>query len=102
MALRDALQKPIVELMRPGAARAIGARVRLGATTLADLLAPDGVDRRSHHIIQVGDSVLTTLELRGFPPVLPLAWLSDTSLGLDAPGITVHQRIVPVPDALAR
>ena len=34
--------------------------------------------------------------------VLPLAWLSDPSLGLDAPGITVHQRIVPVPDALAR
>ncbi len=34
--------------------------------------------------------------------VLPLAWLADRALGLDAPGITVHQRLVPVPDALAR
>ena len=53
-------------------------------------------------MIQVGDSYLTTLELRGFPPSLPLAWLTDPALGLDAPGITVHQRIAPVPDALAR
>ncbi|HJZ49588.1 MAG TPA: TraM recognition domain-containing protein [Roseiflexaceae bacterium] len=102
MALRDALQKPIIEQRTIGTPRAAGTRVQLGATTLVNLLAPDGVDRHSHHMIQVGDSYLTTLELRGFPPVLPLAWLSDPSLGLDAPGVTVHQRIVPVPDALAR
>jgi type IV secretory pathway VirB4 component len=100
MALRDALQKPIIATI--GTARAAGTRVQLGATTLAEMFAPDGVDRRSHHMIQVGDSYLTTLELRGFPPALPLAWLSDAGLGLDAPGITVHQRIMPVPDGLAR
>jgi type IV secretory pathway VirB4 component len=100
MSLRDALHKPIISTT--GTARAAGTRIQLGATTLADLLAPDGVDRRSHHMIQVGDSYLTTLELRGFPPMLPLAWLSDPGLGLDAPGMTVHQRIAPVPDALAR
>lgn len=53
-------------------------------------------------MVQIGDSYLTTLELRGFPPTLGLAWLSDPALGLDAPGMTVHQRIVPVADALAR
>jgi type IV secretory pathway VirB4 component len=102
MTLRDALHKPIIEQRRDSNARASCTRVQFGATTLIDLLAPDGVDRRSHHMIQIGDSALATLELRGFPPVLPLAWLSDPSLGLDAPGITVHQRIVPIPDALAR
>jgi len=61
-----------------------------------------GVDRRRNQLVQVGDSCVTTLELRGFPHTLDLAWLSDSTLGLDAPGITIHQRIVPVPDALAR
>src|SRR5205085_2932511 len=77
-------------------------RVRSGATTLPDLLAPDGVERRWNHMIQVGDSFMTTLELRGFPPTLDLAWLTDPALKLDTPGITVHQRLVPIPDALAR
>src|SRR5918912_3021514 len=101
MTLRDALNKPIIERRRTSS-DAGGVRVRSGATTLVDILAPDGVDRRWSHVIQVGDSFTTTLELRGFPPSLDLAWLTDPALGLDAPGITVHQRIVPVPDALAR
>src|SRR6266508_5976088 len=101
MSLRDALQKPIIERLRR-TQRTAGTTFRSGATTLIDLLAPDGVDRRWNHMVQVGDSYLTTLELRGFPPLLDLAWLTDPALGLDAPGITVHQRIVPVPDALAR
>jgi type IV secretory pathway VirB4 component len=53
-------------------------------------------------MVQVGDSYLTTLELRGLPPMLDLAWLTDPALDLDPPGITIHQRIVPVPDVLAR
>src|SRR6266508_3194146 len=101
MSLRDALQKPIIERLRRSTATG-GAVVKSGATSLIDLLAPDGVDRRWSHMVQVGDSYMTTLELRGFPPALDLAWLTDPALGLDAPGITVHQRIVPVPDALAR
>ena len=101
MSLRDALQKPIIERPRRGVFTG-GAVVRSGATTLSDLLAPDGVDRRWSHMVQVGDSYMTTLELRGFPPALALAWLTEPTLGLDAPGVTVHQRIVPLPDALAR
>ena len=102
MTLRHALNKPIIERKRTGVPLAGGTRVRSGATTLIDLLAPDGVDRRWSGMVQIGDSYVTTLELRGFPPLLPLAWLTDPSLGLDAPGITVHQQIVPIPDALAR
>src|SRR6266511_1906375 len=102
MSLRSALDKPIIEQRKRSGTRAAGARVPLGATALADLLAPDGVDRRRNHLLQVGDSYVTTLELRGFPHTLELAWLTDPSLGLDAPGVTIHQRIVPVPDALAR
>ncbi len=102
MTLRNALDKPIIEQRRRSGTRAAGARVPLGATALADLLAPDGVDRRRNHLVLVGDSCITTLELRGFPHTLDLAWLSDPALGLDAPGVTIHQRIVPVPDALAR
>jgi type IV secretory pathway VirB4 component len=102
MAIRDALGKPIIERSRRGAPAPGGKLVKSGATTLLEVLAPDGIDRRWNHMIQVGDSYITTLELRGLPPILPLAWLSDPSLGLDAPGITVHQRIAPVPDALAR
>ncbi|MEN9935045.1 MAG: hypothetical protein RLZZ387_1624 [Chloroflexota bacterium] len=100
MSLRDALGKPVIE--RRGTPPAPGQRVRSGATGVADALAPDGVDRRGHGALRVGDSHLTTLHVRGFPPALALAWLSDPSLGLDAPGITVHQRVEPVPDALAR
>jgi TraG P-loop domain len=101
LTLRIALEKPVIERRLSLTIRS-GSRVRLGATTLIDLLAPDGVDRRWNHMVQVGDSYITTLELRGFPPSLELAWLTDPNLGLDAPGITVHQRIVPVSDALAR
>jgi len=100
MPLRDALNKPIIEPARRR--RAGNATLPSGATTLADLLAPDGIDRHWSHMIQVGDSFFTTLEVRTFPPTLPLAWISDPALGLDAPGITIHQRIVPLPDALAR
>jgi type IV secretory pathway VirB4 component len=103
MSLRNALNKPIIEpRKRSNSAITGGMRVQNGATALIDLLAPDGVERRWNHMVQVGDSYVTTLELRGFPHVLPLAWLAEPVLGLDAPGITVHQRIVPVPDALAR
>jgi type IV secretory pathway VirB4 component len=101
MAFRDALSKPVIELIAeqqlPGSIR-----VRLGATTLAEIIAPAGVDRRRTNLLAAGDSLIATLEVRGFPPTLPLAWLSDPLLGFDAPGLTVHQRIVPVPDALAR
>lgn len=103
MTLRSALNKPVVEPRHHRPTTPAGAvRVLSGATTLADVLAPDGVERRWSHMIQVGDSYVTSLELRGFPPSLPLAWLTDPTLGLDAPGITTHQRIVPIADALAR
>ena len=103
MTLRDALSRPILEQRKQTGTGPAGAqRVRWGATTLAALLAPDGVDRRAHQMVQIGDSYLTTLELRSFPPTLGLAWLSDPALGLDAPGVTVQQRIMPVADALAR
>jgi type IV secretory pathway VirB4 component len=102
MSLRSALDKPMIERKRARPTGAGGTRMRSGATTLAELLVPDGVDRRWNQLVQVGDSYLTTLELRGFPPTLELAWLADPSLGLDAPGTTVHQRIMPIPDALAR
>ena len=101
MSLRDALQKPIIERPRRRTSTS-GAVVSSGATTLINLLAPDGIDRRWSHMVQVGESYMTTLELRGFPPALALAWLTEPTLGLDAPGVTVHQRIVPLPDALAR
>lgn len=99
MALRDALARPIIE---PVCRRTANAAFLSGATTLTTLLAPDGIDRRWSHMIQVGDSFITTLEVRAFPPVLTLAWLDDPTLGLDSSGITVHQRLVPIPDALAR
>lgn len=100
MALREALMKPVIE--RKDQQGKASARMRFGATSLADVLAPDGVDRRSNGYIQVGDTYMTTLEVRSFPPTLSLAWLSDPTLELDISGITVHQRIVPIPDALAR
>jgi hypothetical protein len=102
MSLRQALEKPIIVRSGPKVRRINGATARSGATSLVDVLAPDGVDRRWSHMIQVGDSYMTALEVRGFPPHLDLAWLSDPSLGLDSPGITIHQRIEVVPDALAR
>src|SRR5258706_10559621 len=102
MSLRSALDKPIIERKRARPIGAGGTRMRSGATTLVELLVPDGVDRRWNQMVQVGDSYVTTLELRSFPPTLDLAWLTDPSLGLDAPGITVHQRIMPIPDTLAR
>src|SRR5690606_13983645 len=100
MTLRDALQKPVIE--RRGALHGAGQRLRSGASGVADLIAPDGVDRRRSGVMQAGASWMTTLHVRSFPPTLALAWLSDANLGLDTPGITVHQRIVPIPDALAR
>jgi hypothetical protein len=102
MALRDALQRPIIERRRSAHAPAGATGVTNGATTLAGLLAPDGVDRRWSHMIHAGDSYISVLEVRDVPPTLDLAWLADPTLGLDAPGITVQQRLVPVPDALAR
>lgn len=99
MPLRDALSRPIIEPMHR---RTPSTSLLWGATTLTTLLAPDGVDRHWIHMVQVGDSFITTLEVRVFPPVLSLAWLNDPSLGLDAAGITVHQHLAPVPDALAR
>ncbi len=98
MNLKDALSKPVFEPVRNTG----GFQIASGATTLADLLAPDGLDRSWTHMIQSGDSYITTLEVRSFPPALPLAWLNDPALGLNLPGITIHQRIVPVPDGLAR
>jgi type IV secretory pathway VirB4 component len=103
MALRSALTKPIIERRPRRGADSIGTtRIQHGGTTLVDVLAPNSIDRRWTHMAQAGDSYLTTLELRGLPPILDLAWLSDPSLGLDVPGITVHQRLVPIPDGLAR
>ena len=67
MTLRNALEKPVIERRLSRTARS-ESRVHLRATTLIDLLAPDGVDRRWNHMVQVGDSYITTLELRGFPP----------------------------------
>ncbi len=100
MSLREALSKPIIEPARHR--RSPHAALISGATTLTTLLAPDGIDRRWSHMVQIGDSFMTTLEVRAFPPTLSLAWLDDPELGLDTPGTTVHQRLVPIPDALAR
>lgn len=100
MSLRDALKKPIIEPARRR--HLVDAAYLSGATSLATLLAPDGIDRRWSHMAQVGDSFLTTLEVRAFPPALALAWLHDPMLGLDAPGTTIRQHLAPVPDPLAR
>ncbi|MFL5804670.1 MAG: conjugal transfer protein TraC, partial [Roseiflexaceae bacterium] len=94
MSLRQALNKPIFERQHGRPSSRSSPCIRSGATTLLDVLVPDGVERRWNYMVQVGDSSITTLELRGFPPTLDLAWLTDPSLGLDAPGITVHQRII--------
>ncbi|MCS6841937.1 MAG: ATP-binding protein [Roseiflexus sp.] len=99
MSLRDALSRPIIEPIRR---RTADVTFFTGATTLPTLLAPDGIDRRWSHMVQVGDSFITALEVRAFPPALALAWLDDPALGLDGAGITVHQHLVPIPDALAR
>lgn len=99
MSLKHALNKPILERRSLDSA---GRRMQSGAVAPADLLAPDGVDRSATYTLRVGDSYLATLAIRSFPPTLGLAWLDDPVLGLDAPGITVRQRIAPLPDALAR
>ncbi len=67
MSLRSALQKPIFERRHAHAPTNGSIRIRSGATTLPELLMPDGVDRRWTQMVQVGDSYLTTLELRGLP-----------------------------------
>jgi hypothetical protein len=100
MSLREALGKPVIE--RRGTILLPGTTIRSGASGLAELLAPDGIDRRRPGELQAGASFVTTLHIRSFPPALQLAWLGEPSLGLDIPGITVHQRITPIPDALAR
>lgn len=101
MTLREALHKPICERLGDVSPPA-GRIVRVGATTLADVLMPDGGARGGGGLVQIGESYLITLEVRSFPPMLDLAWLSNPALGLDAPGITIHQRIVPVADGIAR
>ncbi|HMO56331.1 MAG TPA: ATP-binding protein [Roseiflexaceae bacterium] len=101
MTLRDALKKPIIEPMN-AAQIPRGLRLHFGGTTLADLIAPEGVDRRRPSLVLAGDSVMTTLHIRSFPPTLALAWLSHPGLGFETAGVTIHQRIMPVPDALAR
>ena len=78
MSLRNALNKPIIERQARTEVSSISStRVQDGTTRLIDVLTPDGVDRRRHQMVQVGDSYMTTLELRGFPPTLPLAWLTS-------------------------
>jgi len=101
LSLREALSKPVVE--RLGARRLpVDGALLSGATSPADVLAPDGVDRSSNDVVQAGDSFLVSLEVRTFPPGLALGWLHDPRLDLDAPGITVHQSIEPVADITAR
>ncbi len=101
MSLRDALKQPVVQRRTAEGAPA-GTRVTLGATTLADLLAPAGVNRRHPQMVQVGDSYVTTLRATTFPTRLQLGWLNDPRFRLDEPGVIVHQRIEPVDDGLAR
>lgn len=101
MSWRQALHEPILsrrQTMLPPGSRALPAGVR----DLADLVAPDGVDRRASGTIQTGDSVLVVLEVRSLPPSLPAGWLQDPALGLDLPGVVVHQALEPVPNDLAR
>jgi hypothetical protein len=99
--LRVAANRPIVYQL--GHAVASGAiMVRSGAMTIADVVAPESVDRSATDWIRVGDSFLQTLQIVAFPPTLSLGWLHDPALGLDLPGVTVHQCIIPVPDGVAR
>lgn len=99
--LREALDKPVVERVG-GRKRSADGALLSGATSAADLLAPDGVDRSLNGVVQAGDSFMVNLEVRTFPPSLALGWLHDARLDLDAPGITVHQSIEPVADTTAR
>lgn len=101
MSLRDALNEPVWERQTPNR-QGGGLRVNLGATTLADIIAPAGVNRRRSSMVQAGDSYLTTLRTVTFPQRLQLGWLNDQRLRLDEPGVIVHQRIEPVHDGLAR
>ena len=99
--LRAALDKPVLE--RVGTRKLpLNNSMLSGATSTADVFAPDGVDRSGTGIMQAGDSFLVSLEVRTFPPGLALGWLHDARLELDAPGITVHQSIEPVADITAR
>jgi hypothetical protein len=99
--LRLAANRPIVHV-RTEALIQGGITVQSGAMTLADVVAPESVDRSARDWIRVGDSFLQTLQIVSFPPTLALGWLHDPALGLDLPGITVHQCIMPVPDGMAR
>lgn len=96
-ALREPILKPKSQILTRGTAQMVN-----GETTLADLLAPDGVDRAQGGIIKVGDSYIITMEVRSWPPSLRLGWLSDPVLGLQEPGIIVHQRIEPIPNVIAQ
>ena len=100
MPLRDALSRPLITRVD----MPVGAlTVRDGAVTLARVLAPDGLDAAGDgRSLVVGASHIATLEVVSFPPELGLSWTSAPALGLTLPGVTVHQRIDPLPDALAR
>ena len=101
--LRSALQKPIIEHAQRTPAMLHGHQVANGATALADLLAPDGIDqgRGYQPYVRVGDSCITTLAVTAYPPTLPLAWVGSAAEILQEPGIIVHQRIDPVPNIVA-
>lgn len=96
--LRAALGEPV--LQHRGASAP--STVVIGPQSLQQVLAPDSVELISADLVRAGDSYLMTLEARAFPPTLPAGWLAAPALQLDAPGLTVTQRIEPVPDALAR
>lgn len=96
--LRAALNEPV--LQHRGASAP--STVVIGPQSLQQVLAPDSVELIGADLVRAGDSYLLTLEARAFPPTLPAGWLAAPALQLDAPGLTVTQRIEPVPDAVAR
>ncbi len=100
MSLRAALERPILERVAP---HVIPGEHEISAgTTIADLLAPDAIDRSAAGVLRAGASYLATLHVRSFPPTLALGWVGDPLLEFDLPGCTVHQTIAPVADATAR
>ncbi|HEY1016156.1 MAG TPA: DUF87 domain-containing protein [Herpetosiphonaceae bacterium] len=96
--LRLALAKPVAE--RVAAAPPGTMARRRGSTTLADLVAPHQVRRRmqDRHVV-VGDSFVTTLEVRAWPPALGLGWWSDLATTLQ--GVTLVQYLDPLAPAAA-
>ncbi len=98
--LRDELRQPIIARQRDSGPT--GNRRERGSATIARVLAPGAIGRKHATVIEVGDSVQTTLEVQSFAPMLDLTWLNDADLGVHLPGVSMQQHISRIAAAEAR